>query len=160
MLPLVATSLTAPFFISFLQNINKFKNFTQESIALKSFNVLFCFLNLNAMLISSCFFAVFLLNPNKVARQLGDESYFIPEVKKGKSVSAFLEKKVTRLTFIGALFLVFLSLFPFPLAHFFKIKVYEDLNSLLFLIGTIIDLSSQAMGFLIGAQYENFQSWE
>jgi preprotein translocase subunit SecY len=84
-------------------------------------------------------------------------AYNIPGLKQGKQTTQYLEQIISRLAFMGGLFLAFLAFFPFLLTNLFQVTVFKNLTSLVILIGVITDVSSQIRGYLVSQNYENFK---
>jgi preprotein translocase subunit SecY len=83
-------------------------------------------------------------------------AYSIPGLKQGKETTQYLEQIISRLAFMGGIFLAFLALFPFVLSGLFHFNVFKNLTSLVILVGVITDVSSQIRGYLISQNYESF----
>ena len=62
------------------------------------------------------FFAYFWValsfNPKQIADGLKDQSVFVPGYRPGRATEAYLEAVMSRLTFVGAMFLSLLAVFP------------------------------------------------
>jgi preprotein translocase subunit SecY len=76
-------------------------------------------------------------------------AYTIPGIRQGKQTTLYLENTVSRLAFMGGLFLAFLAFFPLLLGNFFQFNLFKNVTSLLILIGVITDVTSQIRGYLV-----------
>jgi preprotein translocase subunit SecY len=114
-------------------------------------------LNVTLVIFFSSFYSLLILKPKDLSENLTKMAYTIPNVKQGKQTTQYLEKIISRLSFLGGLFLAFLAFFPFLLTTLFKISVFKNLTSLIILIGVITDVSSQVRGYLISQYYEGFK---
>lgn len=114
------------------------------------------FLNLVLVIFFSSFYALIVLKPKDLSENLTKLAYSIPGLKQGKETTQYLEQIISRLAFMGGIFLAFLALFPFVLSGLFHFNVFKNLTSLVILVGVITDVSSQIRGYLISQNYENF----
>jgi preprotein translocase subunit SecY len=97
------------------------------------------------------------LKPKDLSENLTKMAYNIPGLKQGKETTQYLEQVISRLAFMGGLFLAFLAFFPIVLANVFQFNIFKNLTSLIILIGVITDVSSQIRGFLVSQNYESFK---
>jgi len=131
--------------------------FSSMGIQLTSFlTILSFFLNLILVIFFSSFYALIVLKPKDLSENLTKMAYSIPGLKQGKETTRYLEQIISRLAFMGGIFLAFLALFPFVLSNLFHFNVFKNLTSLVILVGVITDVSSQIRGYLVSQNYENF----
>lgn len=114
-------------------------------------------LNIVLVVFFSSFYSLLVLKPKDLSENLTKMSYSIPGLKQGKETTQQLEQVISRLAFMGGLFLAFLAFFPILLANVFQFNVFKNLTSLIILIGVITDISSQIRGFLVSQNYESFK---
>jgi len=114
------------------------------------------FLNLVLVIFFSSFYALIVLKPKDLSENLTKLAYSIPGLKQGKETTQYLEQIISRLAFMGGIFLAFLALFPFVLSGLFHFNVFKNLTSLVILVGVITDVSSQIRGYLVSQNYESF----
>jgi len=114
------------------------------------------FLNLVLVIFFSSFYALIVLKPKDLSENLTKLAYSIPGLKQGKETTQYLEQIISRLAFMGGIFLAFLALFPLVLSGLFHFNVFKNLTSLVILVGVITDVSSQIRGYLISQNYESF----
>jgi preprotein translocase subunit SecY len=114
-------------------------------------------LNIILVVFFSSFYALLVLKPKDLSENLTKMAYNIPGLKQGKETTEYLEQVISRLAFMGGLFLAFLAFFPILLANVFQFNVFKNLTSLIILIGVITDVSSQIRGFLVSQNYESFK---
>jgi preprotein translocase subunit SecY len=98
------------------------------------------------------------LKPEEISQNLAKLAYTIPGVRQGKQTTVYLENTVTRLAFMGGIFLAFLAFFPSLLANLFQFNIFKNVTSLLILIGVITDVTSQIQGYLVSRNYEGFKT--
>jgi len=120
----------------------------------------FCSFALNVVLVVffSSFYALLVLKPKDLSENLTKMAYSVPGLKQGKETTQYLEQVISRLAFMGGVFLAFLAFFPFLLGNVFQFKLFSNLTSLIILIGVITDVSSQIRGYLVSQNYESFKN--
>jgi len=114
-------------------------------------------LNLVLVVFFSSFYALLVLKPKDLSENLTKMAYNIPGLKQGKETTQYLEQIISRLAFMGGIFLAFLAFFPFVLGNLFNFNIFKNLTSLIILIGVITDVSSQIRGYLVSQNYESFK---
>jgi preprotein translocase subunit SecY len=115
-------------------------------------------LNIFLVVFFSSFYALLVLKPKDLSENLTKMAYNIPGLKQGKETTEHLEQIISRLAFMGGIFLAFLAFFPFILSSVFKINILKNLTSLVILVGVITDVSSQIRGYLVSQNYESFKN--
>lgn len=114
-------------------------------------------LNMVLVIFFSGFYALLVIKPNDIAQNLAKMAYTIPGVRQGNQTTQYLKQTVSRLAFMGGLFLAFLAFFPFILGNFFQFNLFKNITSLLILVGVITDTTTQIRGYLISSNYEGFK---
>ncbi len=99
-------------------------------------------------------------NPIQIADNLKKEGAYIPGISPGNPTADFLDITMTRVTFGGALFLLFLALFPMFLYNTFRIPFmvaqFFGGTSLLIMVGVVLDTLRQLESHLSMRHYEGF----
>jgi len=156
-MPLVFSTTVVTFLIYtlqlFLANILKIDGSQLTGLLTLASSVL----NLLLVIFFSTFYALLVLKPKDLADNLAKMAYNIPGLKQGKTTTRYLQKTISRLAFMGGIFLAFLAFFPVLLGNFLKFNIFKNLTSLLILIGVITDVTSQIKGYLVSQNYENFE---
>ena len=114
-------------------------------------------LNIVLVIFFSGFYALLVLKPNDISQNLAKMAYNIPGVRQGNQTTQFLKQTVSRLAFMGGLFLAFLAFFPLLLGNIFQFNIFKNVTSLLILVGVITDTTAQIRGYLISRNYEGFK---
>jgi preprotein translocase subunit SecY len=114
----------------------------------------FVVLNCVIILFVSNFYALLLLRPKDLSENLVKMAFFVPGLKPGKETTQYLEKEISRLSFIGGLFLIFLTFLPLVVGRVLKFSLVGDLSSLIILIGVVTDVTSRVKGYLVAQNYE------
>ncbi|MCL7487932.1 MAG: preprotein translocase subunit SecY [Desulfobulbaceae bacterium] len=109
------------------------------------FIVFFCF-----------FYTAIQFKPDDVAENLKKNGGFVPGIRPGKKTSEFLDKVLTRLTVVGAIYLSLICVLPTLLIDRFNVPFYFGGTALLIVVGVSIDTISQIESHLIMRNYEGF----
>ena len=156
-MPLVFSTTVATLLFYPLQ-LGLTKLFSVSGVSLTNLLTLISFgLNIVLVVFFSSFYALLVLKPKDLSDNLTKMAYAVPGFKQGKQTTQYLEQIISRLAFMGGLFLAFLAFFPFLLTTIFQISVFKNLTSLVILIGVITDVSSQIRGYLVSQNYESFK---
>jgi preprotein translocase subunit SecY len=113
--------------------------------------------NIILVIFFSGFYALLVLKPNDISQNLAKMAYSIPGIRQGNQTTQYLKQTVTRLAFMGGLFLAFLAFFPLLLGNVFQFSLFKNVTSLLILVGVITDTTAQIRGYLISRNYEGFK---
>lgn len=106
----------------------------------------------------SYFYASLVLNPQDLAKNLQKFGNFIPGVRPGKPTAEYLETVLSRITFIGAVFLGMVAILPTFVENGTGVTTFQGLGAtaLLIMVGVAIDLYNQLQTQLLARQYEGF----
>jgi len=128
----------------------------QASAALRPGTVYY-YLIYTAMIVFFCFFyTAVTFKPDDVAENLKKNGGFIPGIRPGKKTAEFLDKVLTRLTVVGAIYLSAVCILPTIMISKFNIPFYFGGTALLIVVGVAIDTISQVESHLHMRNYEGF----
>jgi preprotein translocase subunit SecY len=85
---------------------------------------------------------------------LKKHSGFIPGYRPGERTAGYIDYILTRITVIGAIYLVLVCLLPEFLITTFHVPFYLGGTSLLIVVSVTLDTVAQIQGHLIAHQYE------
>ncbi len=103
-----------------------------------------------------CFFYTALVyNPRDTADQLKKSGAFIPGIRPGEQTSKYIDKVMTRLTLVGALYITAVCLLPEFLILLFNVPFQFGGTSLLIIVVVIMDFMSQVQAHLISRNYDS-----
>jgi preprotein translocase subunit SecY len=100
------------------------------------------------------FYTAIVFNPEDNAEMLRKYGGFIPGIRPGKNTADYLDYILTRITLIGALYLVFICLLPELLISRYNMPFYFGGTSLLIVVSVTMDTVAQIHSHLIAHQYE------
>ncbi|GBE37202.1 preprotein translocase subunit SecY [bacterium BMS3Bbin07] len=104
----------------------------------------------------SYFYTAIVFNPVDVADNLKKYGGFIPGIRPGQKTAEYLYRVLSRLTFIGAIYLSVVCVLPTILIKQFNVPFYFGGTSLLIVVGVALDTVSQIESHLITRSYEGF----
>ena len=118
---------------------------------------IFYYLLFVAFIVFFCFFyTAVTFNPVDVAENLKKNGGFIPGIRPGKKTSDFIDKALTRLTVIGAIYVSVICVMPTVLISKFNVPFYFGGTALLIVVGVAIDTISQIESHMVMRNYEGF----
>ncbi|MBN2689999.1 MAG: preprotein translocase subunit SecY [Gammaproteobacteria bacterium] len=101
-----------------------------------------------------CFFYTALVfNPEETADNLKRSGAFIPGIRPGKQTASYIDKVMSRLTFIGAIYITLICLLPQFLMMKWHMPFYFGGTSLLIVVVVLMDFVSQIQAHLMSHQY-------
>ena len=114
-------------------------------------------LNLVLVVFFSTFYSLLVLKPKDLSQNLMKMTYSVPGLKQGRETTQYLEQVVSRLGFMGGVFLAFLAFFPILVGSLFQFNIFKNLTSLIILVGVVTDITSRVKGYLVSQKYESFK---
>ncbi|NMG40094.1 preprotein translocase subunit SecY [Chelativorans sp. ZYF759] len=100
------------------------------------------------------FYTAIVFNPKDTADNLKKHSGFIPGYRPGERTAEYIDYVLTRITVVGALYLVVVCLIPEFLISATGVPFYLGGTSLLIVVSVTLDTVAQTQGHLIAHQYE------
>jgi len=100
------------------------------------------------------FYTAVVFNPVDVSENLKKHGGYVPGIRPGKTTAEYLDKVLSRLTFVGAIYLSIICVLPMFLINLANVPFYFGGTSLLIVIGVSLDTMSQIESHLITRQYD------
>ena len=100
------------------------------------------------------FYTAIVFNPKETADQLKKHSGFIPGYRPGERTAEYIDYVLTRITLVGAIYLLVICLMPEFLISATGVPFYLGGTSLLIVVSVTLDTVAQIQGHLIAHQYE------
>lgn len=113
-------------------------------------------LNFVLIMFFTYFYTAITFNPAEVSQNMKANGGFIPGIRPGIPTTEYLTKVMTRITFVGALFLSIVSTLPTVLSYFLNLDIKFGGTSLLIAIGVGLDLMKQIENQLVMRNYSGF----
>ena len=100
------------------------------------------------------FYTAVVFNPDDVADNLKKQGGFVPGIRPGKRTSEYLDFVLTRLSCVGAIYLVLICLLPEILISELSVPFYFGGTSLLIVVSVTMDTITQVQSHLLAHQYQ------
>ena len=101
------------------------------------------------------FYTAIVFNAPETADNLKRSCALIPGIRPGKATSDYIDAVLTRLTGVGAIYLVLVCLVPTFLQTAWNVPFYFGGTSLLIVVVVVMDFSAQVRAHLVSHQYES-----
>jgi preprotein translocase subunit SecY len=102
-----------------------------------------------------CFFYTALqFNARDTADNLKKSGAFIPGIRPGEQTASYIDTVMTRLTFVGALYITSVCLLPEFLILYWNVPFYFGGTSLLIIVVVVMDFMAQIQSHLMSHQYD------
>ncbi len=109
------------------------------------------------MIVFFCFFyTAVTFKPDDVAENLKKNGGFVPGIRPGRKTADFIDKVLTRLTVVGAIYLSVVCVLPTILISKFNLPFYFGGTALLIIVGVAIDTVSQVQSQMVMTNYDGF----
>jgi len=103
-----------------------------------------------------CFFYTALVfNPKETAENLKKSGAFVPGIRPGEQTARYIDKIMTRLTFVGAIYITLVCLLPEFLIVKWNVPFYFGGTSLLIIVVVTMDFMAQVQAYIMTHQYES-----
>ena len=102
------------------------------------------------------FYTAIVFNPIDIADNLKKYGGYIPGIRPGQKTSEYIYRVLSRLTFVGAIYLAVVCIIPEILISRFNVPFYFGGTSLLIVVGVALDTVSQMESHLLTRSYEGF----
>lgn len=103
-----------------------------------------------------CFFYTALVfNPKETADNLKKSGAFIPGIRPGENTAKYIDTVMTKLTFIGAIYVTLICLLPQILMVKWHVPFYFGGTSLLIVVVVLMDFMAQVQAHLMSHQYDS-----
>jgi preprotein translocase subunit SecY len=109
-----------------------------------------------AMIVFFCFFYTALVfNSRETADNLKKSGAFIPGIRPGEQTAKYIDKILSRLTLVGAIYITLVCLLPEFLVLKYNVPFYFGGTSLLIIVVVTMDFWAQVQSYVMSQQYES-----
>lgn len=112
--------------------------------------------NILLIIFFTYFYTAVTFNPADVANNMRANGGFIPGIRPGRSTVEYLTKVLTRVTFVGAVFLAVIATLPTLIDQFTNLDVGFGGTSLLIAVGVALDTMKQLENQMVMRNYQGF----
>lgn len=137
----IAGFITIPWVQSFARSLSP--GSTLYTVLYVSMIIFFCY-----------FYTAIVFNPVDISDNLKKHGGYIPGIRPGKNTSDYIYRVLSRLTFIGAIYLSVVCVIPEILIRKFNVPFYFGGTSLLIVVGVALDTVSQIESHLLTRSYD------
>ncbi len=104
------------------------------------------------------FYAFVQVNPERIAENLKKQGGYVPGIRPGKATHEYFSRVLSRLTFVGSLFLATIAVLPIILVAAAKLPQSVQIGgtSLLIVVGVALDTLKQLEAQLVKRHYKGF----
>lgn len=105
------------------------------------------------ILFFSYFYSSIIFNTEDVSNNLKKSNCFILGVRPGANTATYLDKVVSRLTLIGAIYLIFICVLPEILVTKYSIPLTVGGTGVLIMVNVVLDLVNQVQSHMFSSKY-------
>jgi preprotein translocase subunit SecY len=102
------------------------------------------------------FYTAIVINPVDVSENIKRFGGYIPGIRPGKKTAEYIDRVLSRLTFVGAIYIAIVCILPVLLGAQMNVPFYFGGTALLICVGVGLDTVSQIEAHLVSRQYEGF----
>jgi len=118
--------------------------------------ILYSVLSILMIIFFAYFYTAIIFNPADVADNMRKYGGFVPGIRPGKKTAEYIDRTLSRLTLVGALYLSFIVILPTYLVQFFHVPFFFGGTGLLIVVGVAMDTMQQVESHLVMRHYESF----
>jgi preprotein translocase subunit SecY len=108
-----------------------------------------------AILFFCFFYTALVFNPRETADNLKKSGAFVPGIRPGDQTARYIDKIMTRLTLVGAIYITLVCLLPEFLIVNWNVPFYFGGTSLLIIVVVTMDFMAQVQAYIMTHQYES-----
>jgi preprotein translocase subunit SecY len=116
---------------------------------------LYVILYASAIIFFCFFYTALVFNSKETADNLKKSGAFVPGIRPGEQTARYVDKVITRLTLIGAIYITLVCLLPEFLTSQYNVPFYFGGTSLLITVVVTMDFMAQVQAYLMSHQYES-----
>ena len=113
-------------------------------------------LNVLLIIFFNYFYTAVTFNPVEVAQNMKANGGFIPGIRPGKATIEYLNKVMSRISFVGAIFLAIIATMPTLVSQFSGLDMRFGGTSLLIAVGVALDTMKQLENQMVMRNYQGF----
>jgi preprotein translocase subunit SecY len=118
-------------------------------------NALYIILYGSAIVFFCFFYTALVFNSKETADNLKKSGAFVPGIRPGDQTARYIDRIITRLTLIGAIYITLVCLLPEFLHSQYNVPFYFGGTSLLITVVVTMDFMAQLQAYLMSHQYES-----
>lgn len=107
------------------------------------------------ILFFSFFYSSIIFNTNDVADNFKKSNCFILGIRPGANTASYLDKVISRLTLVGAIYLIFVCIVPEILITRYSLPLHIGGTGVLIVVNVILDMINQIQSHMFSSKYSN-----
>lgn len=115
---------------------------------------IYILLNMSMIIFFAFFYTAVMFDPKETAENLRKMGTFIPGIRPGQATASYIDYILTRLTAIGALYLVSVCIIPELILTRVTLPFYFGGTSFLIVVSVTVETISQVQSYLMAHQYD------
>ena len=119
-------------------------------------NFIYYILEVTLIIFFTYFYTSIIFNPADIADNINKSGGVMPGRRPGAETANYIDYVLTRLTFVGALYLALVSVLPQFLIQGFSLPFYFGGTSLLIVVGVALDVIQKVEAHLVTHNYDGF----
>jgi preprotein translocase subunit SecY len=116
---------------------------------------LYVILYASAIIFFCFFYTALVFNSKETADNLKKSGAFVPGIRPGDQTARYIDRILTRLTLIGAIYITLVCLLPEFMTSQYNVPFYFGGTSLLITVVVTMDFMAQLQAYLMSHQYES-----
>ncbi|URJ25410.1 preprotein translocase subunit SecY [Candidatus Blochmannia ocreatus (nom. nud.)] len=141
--------------ISWFGNSTHWRWLNIISVYLQPGQPLYILLYATAIMFFCFFYTSLVFNPKETADNLKKSGAFLSGIRPGEQTAKYINKIITRLTLIGAIYITFICLVPEFMRITMQVPFYFGGTSLLIVVVVIMDFMTQIQTLIMSSQYDS-----
>jgi preprotein translocase subunit SecY len=125
------------------------------SAAMSPGQALYVVLYASAIIFFCFFYTALVFNSKETADNLKKSGAFVPGIRPGDQTARYIDRIITRLTLVGAIYITLVCLLPEFLTSQYAVPFYFGGTSLLIVVVVTMDFMAQLQAYLMSHQYES-----
>ena len=117
-----------------------------------SYNLLY----VSLIVFFSFFYTAIIINPVDVSENIKRSGGYIPGVRPGRNTAEYIDRVLSRLTFVGAVYVSVICVLPVILSTRMNVPFYFGGTALLIVVGVSLDTVGQIDAHMVSRHYEGF----
>lgn len=118
--------------------------------------LVYAIFNVLLIIFFNYFYTAVTFNPMEVAQNMKANGGFIPGIRPGKATVEYLNKVMSRISFVGAIFLAVIATMPTIVSQFSELDISFGGTSLLIAVGVALDTMKQLENQMVMRNYQGF----
>ncbi len=119
-------------------------------------SMVYQFVYISLIIFFCYFYTAIMINPDDVADNIKKSGAYVPGIRPGKNTADYINRVLTRITLVGAVYMSAVCVLPTLLAVKMNIPFYFGGTALLICVGVGLDTIGQIEAHLVSRQYEGF----